>query len=44
MSSVVKGSMHTWEAIMLLFGAHAAGGFHLRSIKAKAYLDRIGTT
>jgi len=41
---VVKGSIHTWEAIMLLFGPHAARDFHLRSIKAKAYLDRIGTT
>ena len=38
-----RGALHTTEVIMLLFAAHAARGFHPRSIKARVYSDRIGT-
>ena len=44
MSSVERGALHTWEGIMPLFAAHAARGFHPRSIKARVCSDRIGTT
>jgi len=44
MSSVERGVLHIWEGIMLLSGAQAARGFHPRSIKARVYSDRIGTT